>query len=284
MHEIRELVRGAEDYPAALLDLKNPPKRLWVRGELPREPAVAIVGTRRASPEALAFTERLAAELSSAGVSVVSGGAEGIDGAAHRGAMERGRTLVVHATSFDDLFPPSHRKMFGAIVEHGGAWLTETPAGAPNEAWRFLARNRLIAALARIVVVVQAPARSGALSTAKTASELGRTILAVPAAPWDRRGEGTLGLIERGARICRRSSDVMDLLGLPGVPIDPPPKAVLQGEKARVLRALSDGPAHVDELVRRLELSAARVQIALIELSMAGLVRQSAGRWHAAAR
>lgn len=277
---IEVLERGAAGYPSALLDLPKPPPRVWVCGPLPSGPTVAIVGTRRASPEATAFTERLAAELAHAGVYVVSGGAEGIDGAAHRGALESGRTLVVHATGLDDLFPSAHRRLFAGILDRGGAWLSETPPGAQGAAWRFLARNRLIAALAQVVIVVQAPARSGALSTAKAAAGLGRPVLAVPAAPWDPRGEGVLGLLERGARICRHAGDVTQLLGLPGVPIDPP-RPALPDEQARVLAALADGPRHVDELVSAVGLGAARVQVALVELSMVGLVRQDAGRWRA---
>lgn len=281
---IREIALASDTYPARLRALGDPPKRVWVRGALPSGPGAAIVGTRRASSEALAFTERLARELARAGVAIVSGGADGIDAAAHRGALEgEGATVVVHGTSLEKLFPPRNRRLFTQILERGGAWLSETPIGEPTFRARFLKRNRIIAALADLVIVVQAPARSGALSTARFARSLGVPVLAVPSAPWDPRGEGTLALLADGARMCRGPADVIELLGLPGVPIDPPaapPPSSADG--AAVLAALAGGPAHVDDLVSRTARSAARVQVALIELSIAGRARQDGGVWRLA--
>src|SRR5690606_23702245 len=165
------------------------------------------------------------------------------DAAAHRGALEAGvATVVVHGTSLRDLYPPRHRRLFMQILEAGGAWLSETPLGAPTFRSRFLERNRLIAAIAELVIVVQAPARSGALSTARFAGALDRPVLAVPSGPWDPRGEGTLALLAGGARLCRGASDVLELLGLPGVPIDPPPTVPAPGSRDAqlVLAALVD--------------------------------------------
>lgn len=282
---IREIELESAEYPARLRVLGDAPKKVWLRGALPSRPSVAIVGTRRASREALAFTERLALELGRAGVPVVSGGAEGIDAAAHRGALEAGvATVVVHGTSLRDLYPPRHRTLFTQILEAGGAWLSETPIGAPALGFRFLKRNRLIAALVELVVVVQAPARSGALSTARFARALDRPVLAVPAAPWDPRGAGTLALLAAGARMCRAPVDVLELLGLPGIPIDPPRAEPALGspDAELVVAALLDAPAHVDELVTRTSLPAARVSVALVELSIARRARQDGGVWRAA--
>ncbi len=281
---IREIELESAEYPARLRVLGDVPKKVWLRGALPSRPAVAIVGTRRASREALAFTERLALELGRAGVPIVSGGAEGIDAAAHRGALEAGvATVVVHGTSLRDLYPPRHRRLFLQILEAGGAWLSETPIGAPALGFRFLRRNRLIAALAELVVVVQAPARSGALSTARFARALDRPVLAVPAAPWDPRGAGTLALLADGARMCRAPVDVLELLGLPGIPIDPPRAEPALGspDAELVLAALLDAPTHVDDLVARTSLPAARVSVALVELSIARRARQDGGVWRA---
>lgn len=280
---IREIELASEAYPERLRGLRDAPKKIWLRGTLPSGPAVAIVGTRRASSDAIAFTEALACELGRAGVVIVSGGASGIDAAAHRGALEGGGpTVVVHGTSLEKLFPPRNRSLFAQVLERGGAWLSETPLGAPALRARFLQRNRLIAALSELVIVVQAPARSGALSTARFARTLSIPVLAVPSAPWDPRGEGTLGLLAGGARMCRGSADVLELLGLPGVPVDPPSPPAASGDAALVLAALEEGAAHVDALVARTELSAARVQVALIELSIASRARQDAGVWRAA--
>ncbi len=284
-NDVREIARDASEYPASLRDLRDAPARIWARGELPRGPSVAIVGTRRASPEALAFTERLARELAIGRVAVISGGAEGIDAAAHRGALlGGGATVVVQAAALESPYPRKHAALFARVLEGGGAWLSETPPKEGAERWRFLARNRLIAALADAVVVVQAPARSGALSTARFAQTLGRPLFAVPGAPWDPRADGTLALLASGARPCRSSSDLASLVGAPQVTLKlptPPPAGVEASERDRVLHALREGPAHVDELVERVKLGAARVQIALVELSMEGRVQQSRGRWHA---
>ncbi len=275
-----------DDYPARLRDLRDAPDPVWIRGRIPRGPCVAVVGTRRASPEAIGFTERMARDLARGGATVVSGGADGIDAAAHRGAvLGGGRTVVVQAAGLDAPYPRSNAGLFAKILETGGAWVSETPPSQRPEKWRFLARNRLIAALADVVVVVQAPARSGALSTARAAQALGRPLLAVPGAPWDPRAEGVLELLAQGARVCRGSADVAKLAGVPQVTLAlggaSPPKAALPDEQARVLAALADGPRHVDELVSALGLGAAQVQVALVELSMVGLVRQDAGRWRA---
>jgi DNA processing protein len=154
----------------------------------------------------------------------------------------------------------------------------------PPLPFRFLARNRLIAALADAVVVVQAPARSGALSTARFARELGRPLFAVPAAPWDPRSEGVLALLVEVARVCRGSSDLRAALGLTTQITmfeDVLPRAKLGADAERVLGALSSRPIHVDAIVRSTELPAPRVQVALLELSIAGYARHESGTWRA---
>lgn len=283
---IRSLTPDDPDYPARLRDLRDPPERLWVRGSLPRAPAVAIVGTRRADRAAIDFTEQLARELAHAGVSIVSGGAVGIDAAAHRGALlADAHTLVVQAAPLAHPYPRANHALFARVLEQGG-WLSETAPGIPPQPFRFLARNRLIAALADAVVVVQAPARSGALSTARFARTLARPLFAVPAAPWDPRSEGVLALLVDVARVCRSSGDLRAPLGLEpqaSLSFEDDQLAIeeLGPDAERVLGALSSRPAYIDEIVANAELSAARVQVALIELSVAGRARQESGAWRA---
>jgi len=212
-------VIAAPELPVGVEELADAPARLWAVGTLPRRPAVAIVGTRRADRDALGFARRLARELAERGVGILSGGAEGVDAAARRGALEgEGLTWVVQAAPLDRPYPGKHRRLFGEILERGGGWLSETPPGSPAYPSRFLARNRIVAALADAVVVVQAPARSGALSTARRARELGRPLLATPHAPWDPRGEGCLRLLRKGARLCASADDVAEALGLGRAP------------------------------------------------------------------
>jgi len=200
-------------YPAALRDLKDHgPVR--VAGELPAlERVVAIVGTRRADPEALDFAHGLARDLASAGCVIVSGGALGIDAAAHRGALAAaGKTIAVLASGLAKPYPPSHGPLFEEIAA-SGALLTEAPDEVALEGFRFLHRNRLIAALGRGgTIVIQAPARSGTLSTAEAARGLGRAVWVVPGAPWDPRSQGGLGLLREGARICTSAGDVLSVL------------------------------------------------------------------------
>ncbi|MCB9614286.1 MAG: DNA-protecting protein DprA [Sandaracinus sp.] len=176
-----------EGFPRGLHDLPDPPERLFVAGDLPGAGlSVAIVGTRAADPEPLRFAHRLAFDLTRAGVLVVSGGALGIDAAAHRGALDAGGpTVAVLASGLRRAYPPEHVSLFEQIAEQG-ALLCEYEDVKPHRG-RFLERNRLVAAMCDAVVVVQAPDRSGALNTAATARTLGRLVFAVPAAPWDLR-------------------------------------------------------------------------------------------------
>lgn len=199
-------------WPRRLADLAEPPLWLRVAGRmLWPEPIVAIVGTRHSDEEAERFTFQLAAELCDAGCTIVSGGAYGIDAAAHQGALEAaGCTVAVLATGLREAYPKHHGSLFGRIAEQG-ALLTESPDEQQLWPSLFLRRNRLIAALAEAVVVVQAPFKSGALSTAAWAKQLGRPLLTTPSAPWDPRGEGCLALLRQGATICTSARDVLSV-------------------------------------------------------------------------
>jgi DNA processing protein len=245
--------------------------------------AVAIVGTRYADAEALAFTRELAAALTEAGLAVVSGGAWGVDAAAHRGALEAGgRTAVVLPIGFDRAYPARHRPLFARIAREGGALVTEQDDGVHPARWTFLARNRLIAALSAATVVVQAPARSGALSTAAAARALEKPVFAVPSAPWEPRGEGCLGLLAAGAHVCTSARDVLSLRPRGSAPAAP---QVLRGGRKhknfdgldedgrRVLEVLSRRGQHPDEVARAAGVPIPRVQRALLMLTLRGVAR-----------
>lgn len=282
MHRIHTLARGDADYPRRFEDLPDPPPVVFYAGTLARAPAVAIVGTRRADAQAVAFSEKLARDLAVAGVCIVSGGAVGIDAGAHRGALLAGaRTIVVQAAALTDPYPRSHRRLFEEILDGGGGWISETPAGMPAHPYRFLARNRLIAALADLVVVVQAPGRSGALSTARHARAISRPVLAVPAAPWDPRSEGVIELLKQGTRACTDSADAADVLGVPKVIERRELQAPRTDDAKRVLAALSSTDMHADEIARQAGLPVARVHVALIELAGIGRAQQQHGVWRA---
>jgi DNA processing protein len=269
---------GPQDprFPAPLRDLPDPPETLWLQGDLDLGARrVAIVGTRRADPEAQHLARRIARDLGEAGAVVISGGAEGIDAAAHEGALEAGgATWVVQAAPLDAPYPRRHRPLFRRIVEAGGAQLSETPSGAAPRAHRFLARNRVIAALAEAVVVVQAPRRSGALSTARHARALGRPLYAIPHAPWDRRGEGGTGLLFEGALPLRGAADLREL----DLPSAAPARSEVPADP--ILEALSASRDRgLDELVAATGWPAPALRAALIEHAVAGRVRRGAAGW-----
>lgn len=281
------MIRRIDSPSGPLDDLPDPPAALWVRGTLPFGATVGIVGTRRADDPGRAFARRLGLDLARAGVGVVSGGAEGIDGAAHSGALDGGgRTWVVHPTPLDRPYPSSHRSLFERVVRQGGGCLSERPSGTVVQKAHFLLRNRLIAAFSDAVVVVQAPHKSGALGTAHWAVHLGRPLYAVPASPWDPRGEGCVALLRRGALVCSSSAELVKALERETPSTMPPELHVaerLEPELQRVLDALGAQPLPVDELVRATGLGPIRVRIALVQLAARDLVDQCDAGWLAVA-
>ncbi|MDR2740986.1 MAG: DNA-processing protein DprA [Treponema sp.] len=213
-----EWVSYAESaYPPLLRELYDPPVALFYRGVLPdpEKPLAAVVGTRRPSGYAMAQAYDIALELGRGGVPVVSGLALGIDAMAHRGNLAGGgKTLAVLGSGPDMVFPASNRGIARSILESGGALVSEYPPGTEPAKWRFPARNRIIAALARGVLIVEAPASSGALITARFALEQGRDLWVAAAGISSPRGEGTRALAEDGGRVIRRAGDIFAEWGI----------------------------------------------------------------------
>lgn len=284
---VRRLLPGSPEWPSGLDDLSQPPAQLFVAGTLPTcTSAVAVVGTRYAAEEALRFARGLGRELAQHGVTVISGGAAGIDAAAHMGALEAGgSTIAVLATGLSHAYPVQHARLFAEIAAQG-ALLCEYERDVGHRAWVFLKRNRLIAALAPITVVVQAPYKSGALSTARWAKSLKRRILAVPAAPWDEHGRGCVELLRGGgADICTSASEILSLASpAASGPAGARPKRTKKinkidslAAKSRTVRTwLRRGVRHPDEIAAALDMPAAEVQEALLDLVLQGLCRQRA--------
>lgn len=224
--------------PPCVRDLPELPRRLYLHGELPRGPAVAIVGTRRPTPAAEAFARELSGELGARGVAILSGGAEGIDSAAHRGALDVGApTVVVAPAGYERPFPQSLGQFFQEILQHGGGYLS---AFAPAEAAalpNFFARNALLVALAQVLVIVEAPFRSGARNAAQKARALGRPVLVVPACPWNGRGLGCIVELQLGGAALLSYRDVLRALNrLQMCPVE------LPGAVERVLRISQQEP------------------------------------------
>lgn len=272
------VARCDPDYPPGLLDLADPPSVLFVQGRLPSPgtPSVAVVGTRSASAYGLSFATRLGRDLGGAGITVVSGLARGIDGAAHRGSLESSGslpTLGVLGGGLDVLYPPEHAELQRAVASRGGL-VSEYPRGTLVQKWHFPARNRLVAALADVLVVVEAPAGSGALITVDLAAELGREVLVVPGPVGWRQSEGTLALLRDGATLIRDAQDVLEALGQqrrPALPL-PGPEPILE--------ALSPLGSTTDELQAATGLAVPELLAGLTRLQVARrLARGPAGRW-----
>ncbi|GLV48198.1 DNA processing protein DprA [Thermus sp. LT1-2-5] len=268
---VRILGLWEEGFPEGLRRLPQPPTHLYLRGELPEEEkAVAVVGTRRASAWALGFTRRLARELAEAGVWVVSGLARGVDREAHLGALEAGgRTLGVLGSALDRVYPPEHRALAGRMD-----LLSEFPLGTRPKPEFFPRRNRLIAGLARAVLVAEAPLDSGALITARYALELGKEVLAVPGRPTDAASLGANRLIQDGAYPVLSAEDVLSYLGFAAKPKAPPG---LAPEEEALCALLRQGEALPEELAQALGMPAERVLSLLTLLELKGLARALPG-------
>jgi len=275
----RTLAPGDGPYPVRLGRLAAGAPVLRVRGELREGRAAAIVGSRRPDEYGRTLARELGAGLARAGVSVVSGGALGVDGEAHQGALDAGgHTVVVMGTGLDLPYPPSHRRLFEAILRAGGAVVTEQPEGTPGFPANFPARNRIIAALSEVVVVVQAKPGSGALITAEHARRLGVPLLAVPGDVREELTAGPLELLRRGAAPVGGAEDVLRALGL-----DAPVERQLElaelpgGDEGALLGALSRRPRHLDELTRATGLTPGAALVGLLALELRGLVEQRPG-------
>ena len=269
----RMLALGDADYPAGLCALADAPQRLFVRGgPLPAcERAVAIVGARAATPYGRGVAERLARDLAHAGLTVVSGLARGIDAAAHAGALAApGRTVAVIPSALDSVTPRTHAALAERIAG-SGAVVSEVAEGGPFGRGAFVKRNRLIAAMAAVTVVVEAAPESGALTTAAAARALGRVVLAVPG-DVDRPGSrGTLALLREGSRPCANAGDVFAVLG---------PLATADDPEARLRGLLDRSPRSVDDLARASGGQAGETLARLLRLEWSGLaLAHPGGRW-----
>jgi DNA processing protein len=277
---------GSDAYPAALEDLRRSerPAPLYCAGRTEAistlgEAVVTIVGARRASGYGLRVAERLAHDLALAGVSVVSGMARGIDGAAHRGALAAGGvTVAVLANGPDVVYPPVNRELYERI-HVTGAVISEHPPGTVARRHQFVARNRIMAALGRVVVIVEAAQPSGSLVTADRALGLGRTVGAVPGQIGVRVAEGTNDLIKDGAHLIRDARDVLDLLfgvGVAGRSLRaapaPRPGPPLDQRLAAVLELVGAGAATVERVALDGDLAAGDAARALTRLELLGYV------------
>lgn len=264
-------------YPVGLRDAADAPWALIGRGDtalldgLEPQEAVTVVGARRATSYGREVARELGRELAAAGLVVVSGLAFGIDGCAHRGALDAGRTVAVLGCGADMPYPASHRSLWRQICERGLV-LSELPPGAGVWRWTFPARNRIMAALAGMTVVVEAAQRSGSLITADLAADLGRDLGAVPGPVSSRASGGTNELLAGGACLVRDAQDVLDAMLGPGVRRADRVGQGLERGLLRVLSAVEGGAATCDAVASSLDLSGPEAASALATLEALGYV------------
>jgi DNA processing protein len=280
MHSRHTILRPGDGlYPASLAALPDRPAELRVRGTLGDRRRVAIVGSRATDAYGADMARELAAGFARAGVTVVSGGALGIDGAAHQAALDAGgHTVAVLGTGLDVLYPATHRPLFERILASGGALVSELPDGTAAWPGNFPRRNRIVSGISEAVVVVRARARSGALITAEWARSQGVPVFAVPGDARDALSEGPHALLRGGAGLSARAEDVLSALGVPPAPEQLAIPALGGGEGA-LLAALRRRPRHADELARTTGLEPGAALAGLLTLELEGLCEQRPGHY-----
>jgi DNA processing protein len=279
-HGYEVLAPTSPDWPTAFADDPEPPGVLFAHGDLTvvERPCVAVVGTRRCTHAGRQVARDLGHDLAAAGVCVVSGLALGIDGAAHGGALSaRGAPpAAVVATGLDVVYPRRHLDLWRAVAA-AGVVLSEAPPGTTPERWRFPARNRLIAGLARVVVVVESREAGGSLHTVEAALERDRTVMAVPGSVRSPASAGTNALLAAGCAPCRDAGDALVALGLEGrspVPVPPPAP---DGDAAAVLEAVGWEPVTVEQVADRLGVPLGPLVVHLAALERDGWIAVGAG-------
>jgi len=281
---VRKLRR--RDLPDLLRQIHDPPPTLFLRGAAEAKvlgrPAVAIVGARACSTYGAQVARMLGRELAASGLVVVSGLARGVDGEAHRGALDAGGiTVAVLGCGIDRDYPAAHTELARRICERGLV-VSEYEPGVEPAPWRFPARNRIIAGLTAATVIVEARERSGALITADFALEDGREVFAVPGEITSMLSTGTNRLLRQGATPLTSTEDVFELFGLS--PGQRPHAPTLSVVAAKLLERLADGAVSADELARATELEPGRLAAGLAELELVGLVAEAEGRYRVVMR
>lgn len=286
--KVQVLTWADDDYPERLRNIAQSPPMIYLRGRLAPDDdwAVAVVGTRKPSHYGREVAQRISETLAAAGVTVVSGLARGIDALAHKGALAvGGRTLAVLGSGVDRIYPAEHRQLAQQIMQ-AGALISDYPLGTRPEASNFPGRNRLISALGRATVIVEAGAKSGALITAEFAVEQGREVYAVPGSILNKNSVGTNRLIRDGARPLLSAEELLEELNLSQVVAQAGARAILVSDPTErlLLDALSNDPLHVDDLGAQTGLPIAQVSSLLAMLELKGMVREIGGMHYVATR
>jgi DNA processing protein len=267
-----------ENYPPQLRAIHDPPALLYLRGRLPANDCLAIVGSRRATTAALQLTRTIAADLAEHNICIVSGLARGVDSAAHRGALQvAGNTIAVLGCGIDRIYPPDNDRLYHQILGQN-AIISEYPPGAPPLAGHFPGRNRIISGLSRGVLIVEAAENSGSLITADFALEQGRELFAIPGTPNNPNSRGTNRLLKEGAQLVTEVEDILSVLWPRALPRREHQKQEsFAGQLAEpalsVFRQLETEPCHIDEICRKCGLTPMDVSAILLDLELRGGVQ-----------
>ncbi|MEK7077374.1 MAG: DNA-processing protein DprA [Patescibacteria group bacterium] len=277
---VRLVLLEDPEYPAPLKEISWAPFGLYVRGTMgPEELPIAVVGTRKATPQGKELARQYAGELARAGATIVSGLALGIDAAAHEGCLAAsGRTIAVLGSGLDRFYPATNARLGEKILSSGGVVLSEYPLGSPALPYRFLERNRIISGLSRGVLVIEAPSGSGALATARFAMEQNRDVFVVPGPVTHPNYAGSHELIRQGAELVTGARDVLASFGVAGTERPDEPDSSLTKEETLILQAVraAGAPLPVDKIVQATNLEAQIVNQTLSFLLMKNKLRETA--------
>lgn len=275
-------------YPERLRNINQSPFVIYLKGDLIEDDiwGVAIVGTRRYSDYGRQITTEITRVLAGCGITVISGLARGIDGAAHQSALDAGgRTIAVLGSGLDQIYPPEHKKLAGRIVGQG-ALISDYPVGTPPDGSNFPPRNRIISGLSKAVIVIEAGLKSGAIITAGYAAEQGKEVFALPGKITSPMSRGTNLLIKQGAHPLLDAQDILDLLNMSLISEQRSVQRTLPGDprEALLFQAVGDEPQHVDELCSLVNLPIEEVTSTLALMELKGMVRKTFGMKYVAVR
>lgn len=286
LKEINVVGLGENDYPSLLLEIPNPPKKIFYIGELPyiEEKCIAIVGTRKATTEGKKLAEKTAQELSQAGFSIISGLAMGIDTASHEGCIKAGgKTYAVLACGLPEIYPAQNINLAKKIIDYKGGIISEYPTGTPTLPYQFLERNRIVSGLCVATIVIEAPEKSGAIATARFAGEQGREVFVFPGPANHPNYRGSHALIRDGCRLVENTSQILEDLGIV-------PEKSKQNEfnfstktelEKNIINSLeqSRNGLSVDKLSEIHNLEAKDIQKTLTMLLMSGDIKEERGKY-----
>lgn len=280
-------MKTTSDFPTLLREIPFPPKKLYYLGaDITDEPKLAIVGTRKASPNGVSYAKKFASALSRAGLTIVSGLALGIDTASHEGALSAGgKTIAVLACGLNTVYPRQNMRLAKRILDSGGTLISEYPPNEPTYQSRFIARNRIVSGLSLGVLAIEAPQRSGTLATCRFAVEQNRDVFVIPGAINNPNYVGSNALIKTGATLVTEPRDILEPLGLwkesasgngvltPEITMDTNQKLIF------ALLGKNNEPMHTDEIIAEIKLNESALNEALAVLVISGIIKESGGRY-----